>query len=449
MRRFPRGFLSISLFLFCIPAWCRDLTRYAIVLTDPAAATVAARSDRTAMDAARSRIQSAHEPVKAELRRRGITITGETSTLLNAIFVAADASQAAQLGSLAGVDHVAKMPRFHLMLDAAEQLINVPAAWSQLGGTGIAGAGIKIGIIDTGIETTHPAFQDPGLKPPAGFPICDVTANCAFTNNKIIVARSYVSVLALGSGINPAANSRPDDYSARDRVGHGTAVAMAAAGVTVTGPSDTITGVAPQAFLGNYKVFGSPGVNDYTSGDAIIMALEDAFKDGMNIASMSLGGPALSGPLDTGAICGAASTRTYCDPEVAAVQTAVADGMVVVIAAGNDGTIGSVSPSLATIASPGDAPAAISVGATTNSHTFSNALTVNGLGTYQSLFGTGPVPPGTFSGPLSDVANVGPDPQGCTVSLPIHLQALLRWCSAGPVRFCKRSRTFRPPEPSE
>jgi minor extracellular serine protease Vpr len=412
MRRFPRFLWWVSLVvLSVVPAWCRDLTRYAVILTDPAAATVAARSDRAAMDSARTRIRSSHESIKAALRRSNIPITGEASTLLNAIFVAADASQLAQLRSLPGVAYIAKMPRYRLELDKAVQLINVPAAWSALGGASNSGAGIKIGIVDTGIETTHPAFQDPTLTPPSGFPKCDVPANCAFTNNKIIVARSYVSIVAAGSGSNPAVNSRPDDISARDRVGHGTAVAMAAAGLTSVGPSDTITGVAPKAFLGSYKVFGSPGVNDSASGDAIILALEDAFNDGMNIASLSLGGPAIFGPLDTGTVCGALR-NTFCDPEVAAVQTAVNSGMVVVIAAGNAGITGSVLPTLGTISSPGDAPAAITVGATSNSHIFSNGLTVKGLGSYQSLFGTGPIPSTTLTGPLSDVANMG-DPSGC------------------------------------
>ena len=53
--------------------------------------------------------------------------------------------------------------------------------------------------------------------------------------------------------------STPDDLSPRDRQGHGTAIAMIAAGVQNAGPLATITGVAPKAFLGNYKVFGSPG----------------------------------------------------------------------------------------------------------------------------------------------------------------------------------------------
>src|SRR5262249_22236269 len=137
-------------------------------------------------------------------------------------------------------------------------LINAnPNGWNLAGGKNNAGKGLKIAIIDTGIDQTHAAFQDSSLPIPTSFPKCNVQSDCDnFTNHKVIVARSYVKQLAAGTGSNPAANSRPDDYSARDRDGHGTATAMCAAGETNSGPIATITGVAPKAYLGNYKVFG-------------------------------------------------------------------------------------------------------------------------------------------------------------------------------------------------
>src|SRR5205823_7380968 len=113
------------------------------------------------------------------------------------------------------------------------------AAWARIGGKDHAGAGIKIGILDTGISPDHAAFQDPALKPPAGYPLASKPENLALTNNKIIVARSYEDIYE---------EKDPDD--ARDRNGHGTAVAMCAAGVTNKGPFATITGVAPKAWIG-------------------------------------------------------------------------------------------------------------------------------------------------------------------------------------------------------
>jgi minor extracellular serine protease Vpr len=177
-----------------------------------------------------------------------------------------------------------------------------------------AGKGIKIAILDSGIDQTHPAFQDSTLPMPAGFPLCTAghPEDCAYTTNKVIVARSYVRMLAAGSDPrNPAADSMPDDYSPRDRDGHGTAVASCAAAnstatpaITTTGGPLTIMGMAPKAYLGNYKITGSPGVLDGASEATTIQAVEDALADGMDIASLSVIGPAFTGALDTGAICG-------------------------------------------------------------------------------------------------------------------------------------------------
>jgi subtilisin family serine protease len=126
------------------------------------------------VQAARSRVLATQRAVKEQLRARGIRITGEANTLLNAVFVAAPPDVAAQLASLPGVTRVERLGRFHLRLDHAVTLINVPAAYILIGSSSNAGAGIKIGLIDTGITATHPAFQDASLIPPAGFPICQI-----------------------------------------------------------------------------------------------------------------------------------------------------------------------------------------------------------------------------------------------------------------------------------
>ena len=452
-----RAFAILFLGLFSAAAgWSQRLQRYAVILSEPAPITARAQGGKAAVATARARLQPRQQAMKARIARRGVRITGASHTLLNAIFVEASPADAEQLKSLAGVSQVAPLRRFHRTLDRAEQLIDVPAAWSLLGGPSNAGAGVRIGIIDTGIEATHPAFQDPSLTPPSGFPVCrvlfpgtqadqwvDCTATdaskgfpvcspgtCAYTNNKVIVSRSYVPVLTWAS----AAVSRPDDPSPRDRIGHGTAVAMAAAGATSIGPTDTITGVAPKAFLGSYKVFGSPGVNDFTSGDVVIEALEDAFDDGMDVVVLSLGAPALSGPLDAGSTCGL-SLGQSCDPEASVVQNAVLAGMLVVAAAGNSGQNGlPLQPGFGTMNSPGDAPAAIAVAATTNSHSWGNDLTVSGLGTYHARLGDGPALSVTAAGPLGDAAVAG-DPQSCTAPPAGSLTGLIVLVQRGACTF--------------
>jgi minor extracellular serine protease Vpr len=391
-----------------------DTGRYAVILTDSSVAQHVAslKGARGAAPAEyRQQVVAGQAALRQELQKRNLRVTGAVQTLLNAVFVVASKDEAAQLRALPGVKAVVPLHRYRLRLDKAVQLTNVPAAWSQLGGTAHAGAGIKIAILDTGIDQTHPGFQDASLQAPADFPKCDVQQNwkCAdFTSNKVIVARSYVPMLAAGTQPNPAVDSRPDDVSPRDHIGHGTALAMIAAGVTNSGPADTITGVAPKAFLGSYKVFGSPGVNDFTFGDVIIQALEDALNDGMDVAGLSLGSPAFSGPLDVGAICGETGSNP-CDPEAMAVETAVQSGMMVVVAAGNDGESGLYTLTLNSISSPATAPSAIAAGASTNSHTFGPSVEVQGQNVPQNLqsipaqLGDGPVPAASLTAPLRDV----------------------------------------------
>jgi minor extracellular serine protease Vpr len=392
--------------------------RYAVILTDPAVgARYAASSVRAgAGKTYAAQVRAAQGNLRRELHARQIPVTGAVDTVLNAVFVTATAEQADELRSVAGVKAVAPLHTFHRRLDKAVQLENVPAAWNLLGGTGNAGAGMKIGIIDSGIDPGHPAFQDPSLPTPPGFPICD--PYCNFATNKVIVARSYVNMLAAGSSPNPAVDSRPDDLSPRDHVGHGTALAMIAAGVRNGGPADTITGLAPKAWLGSYKVFGSPGVNDGTGGDTLITAIEDAVKDGMDVAVLSLGGPALSGPLDTGAACGL-PVETPCDPEAMAVENAVKAGMLIVVSAGNDNGIGLNATTLNAIESPATAPSALAAGATTNSHIWLNSVRASGpnlpssLQAIAALFGDGPAPEGPVTAPIKDVAAIDGTGGGC------------------------------------
>jgi minor extracellular serine protease Vpr len=397
--------------------------RYALILEDPPVTERFATRDAAESLEGRSyrqRLEAKQQSLREVLASRHLTVTGSVTMLTNAIFVAAPKERVDELKSLPGVKGIVPLRRYHLNLNRATVLLNAPAAWSALGGAQNAGAGMKIAIIDTGIDQTHPAFQDSSLATLAGYPIC-TGSDCAYTNNKVIVARSYVRQLAAGSDPNnPAADSRPDDYSPRDRSGHGTATASCAAAVSNTGPAGlTFTGMAPKAYLGNYKIFGSPTVNDGTTDDVIIMALEDALKDHMDVASLSLGSPAFTGPLDTGAACGN-SAGVPCDLIPPAVESAVKAGMVVVIAAGNEGDTGFSTPTLGTISSPADAPSGIAVGATTNSHFMTEGVEVPGSGVPSNLqllvglFGNGNIPIGAVADPLVDVTALGDNGLACS-----------------------------------
>ncbi|SAM82264.1 uncharacterized protein UBRO_04747 [Ustilago bromivora] len=133
---------------------------------------------------------------------------------------------------------------------------------------GFLGKGQVVGIIDTGVDYTHPGLGGkPGNKPCFG-------AGC-------LVEGGYAFVDDAFNGTNtPVASPDPFDCN-----GHGTHVAgTVAANDTAHG----FTGVAPQAKVRAYRVFGCTGS---TPDDIIIAALQRAYFDGCDVLSLSLGGP--------------------------------------------------------------------------------------------------------------------------------------------------------------
>ena len=397
-------------------------SEYVVILSEPAVVNrYPGRIERTraASQAYRQHLRDTQAALRPQLESRGIRVLGGIQHLMNALFVRATPQQADALKTVPGVRAVIPSRRYHLLDQLS--LSNVQGAWasSGIGGQTNAGAGLKIGIIDTGIDQTHPSFQDPSLTAPAGFPRCDVPSNCAFTSNKVIVARSYVRYLTAGSNLaDPAADSRPDDLDARDLIGHGTAVSSVAAGMPGTADGASISGVAPKAFLGNYKVFGSPEVNLGASDAGIMAALEDAVTDGMDIVNLSLGGPAFGSPLDTGAVCDLPAGEP-CNSLAYAIEQAVQNAQVVaVVAAGNLGSTGyqytqNGAPTFGTIATPADAPSALAAGGLRNDVTYVVSLDVTGSNLPSSLAhipalasSEGP-PSAAVTGPLADVTRLG------------------------------------------
>ncbi|MFN9084297.1 MAG: S8 family serine peptidase, partial [Acidobacteriota bacterium] len=376
--------------------------RYAVVLEESPLAVV--RTGRT-------RVLEAQNGVRRNFSRVRVREIGTTETLVNAMFVEATEEQADALRQLPGVKYVQRLRRYKRLDQPAANLLRVPAAWSAAGGESSAGAGVKIGIIDSGIDQTHPALQDPGLTMPPGYPRC-AGAACNFTSPKVIAARSFIELLVYSF----PDDTRPDDVTPRDRVGHGTAAAMLAAGRPIEGPGGRVTGVAPKAYLGNYKVFGSPGINDYTDDFAVLRAMEAALADGMDIVSLSLGQAAVWSPNDRGTICGKQG-QAACDLQVEAAENATRAGMTVVASAGNDGDIGAQVPARNSIASPGSAPSAITVGATTNSRILVQTVRVdNGPANLRQIdarLGNGAQGLGRDPAPVTDVATLDTNGQGC------------------------------------
>jgi subtilisin family serine protease len=225
--------------------------------------------------------------------------------------------------------------------DPGPALIGATALWGQNLAT--AGQGIKIGVIDDGIDQAHPYFKPAGFSYPAGFP----KGKAAYTTPKVIVARAFPS---------PSSHwkyqDRPFDPLNSD---HATHVAGIAAGDynTPTAPrgGSPISGVAPKAYLGNYKVYTVPTADYGLDGNSpeIAKGIDQAVADGMNVINLSIGEP---------------EVEPRRDIVVQALDNAAAAGVVPVVAAGNDYDVGG----LGTIGSPGNAPDAITVAASTMGH---------------------------------------------------------------------------------
>ncbi len=268
----------------------------------------------------------------------GVEVVGSTDTVLNAVFVRIPHHRYEEVGRLPGVRKVYFSRSYRMALDYVPGVHNAQGMWIKAGGSARAGEGVRIGVIDTGIDINNPMLQDDSLTPPSGFP----TGDTAYTNKKVIVARNYV--LAQYGYQAQSVNS------AMDEVGHGTFVSACAAGKQTVAPSGTIGGMAQGAFLGSYKVFGTPGINESAYSGAIIAAVNDAVNDGMNVLNLSLGALAYTPAAE--------------DAESRALANAIASGVVVVLAAGNDG------PGNFTISNPGSMPEAITVGAVSNARDF-------------------------------------------------------------------------------
>ncbi|HXI89836.1 MAG TPA: S8 family serine peptidase [Blastocatellia bacterium] len=324
-----------------------------------------------------AQLDSEHSDFKtrAALVSPNLRVRADLRKLANAVSVEVSPSEVAAIAALPGVKRVELVKEVHTLLDASVPLINAPALWARLGGVGAAGQGMKIAILDTGIDITNPLFSDAGLTLPAGFPKTTIGSE-ALTNNKVIAAKSFLRPVS----------------DAQDQNGHGSNVAGIAAGSVTGSPLGTISGVAPMAYLGNYRVLGADG-----SGrtDLIAQGIEQAVADGFDVLSMSFG----------------ASDDGTPDITETMTEAAVAAGKIVVIAAGNDG------PDPATINTPGTAPSAITVAASTNAHVVGPVIAVAGPGAVPSVLsdigstkGSGST--AVFDSTLGPLPYVDADPQG-------------------------------------
>jgi subtilisin family serine protease len=259
--------------------------------------------------------------------------------VLNAVAVLVPQRSVERLERIRGVREVYPSVRFAPTLDRSVASIGAPALWGPQLST--SGQGTKIGIIDDGIDHRHPFFDPAGYVMPPGFP----KGQASHTTAKVIVARVFQA-----PSPRPRHSNLPFDP---DNSEHGTHVAGIAAGnantqATLGGGRVAISGVAPAAYLGNYRVLTVPTVSNVGldgNSPEIAAGIEAAVRDGMDVINLSLGEPEISPGRDL---------------VIRAIDGAAAAGVVPVVAAGNDfGNFGHGS-----VSSPGAAAGAITAGAT-------------------------------------------------------------------------------------
>ncbi|MCM3113724.1 S8 family serine peptidase [Neobacillus sp. MER 74] len=184
---------------------------------------------------------------------------------------------------------------------------------------GFTGKGVKVAVLDTGIDYNHPDLKDV-FK--GGFDFIDNDADPMET--------TYADWVKAGKP-NPANNG--SDYVTE----HGTHVSGTIAGQGTADSEFATTGVAPDVDLYVYRVLGPQG----GTSESVIGGIDKAVEQGMDVINLSLGA-AINHPL-------------Y--PTSIAIDNAVLSGVTAVVAAGNEGN------EMYTLGSPGTSPFALTIGA--------------------------------------------------------------------------------------
>jgi hypothetical protein len=322
------------------------------------------------------------------------------SRVFNGFAVYVSDADASRLGRAAGVKAIYPVVRFELPketvttgdnpdLATSTGMIGAPFAQNTLG---FKGNGIKVGIIDSGIDLQHPDF---GTRVQGGMDF---------------VGNAYDA-----SSADPAINTPVPDNDPDDCGGHGTHVAG------IVGANGVVKGVAPGVTLTPYKVFGCSGS---VSADVLLEAMERALNDGMDVINMSLGSPF--------------QWPNY--PSAQAVDRLAQAGLIVVASAGNSGTAG-----LYANGGPGISEAAIGVASVDNTTSQQAAFTVSGSSARFGFVRGGGVPisPNTGTFPLARTGTVTTANDACAplTAGSLLLQQGLQRANGG----CNRGRAVQQP----
>jgi len=326
---------------------------------------------------------------KAAFRRNaaiaGVRFTERRSfdVLFNGFSVKVDLRDRARLAMLGGVKAIYPVETIAAPAPevAAGSALDLAAAVALTGANtaqnvrGLTGRGVKVGIVDTGIDIDHPAFGGSGVPGTTAFPSARVVSGYDF------VGDAYNSSGA-GAALIPTPDANPDDCN-----GHGTHVA----GI-VGANGGGLKGVAPGVTFGAYRVFGCTGTTD---SDIIIAALERAYADGMQVINQSLG----------------AGRQWPQYPTAQATSRLVNKGVVMVASIGNNGPGGSSPDALFAAGAPGTGAKVIGVASFDNAQ---RSFTVNGTAYgYNAVTGS-PLPPTSGSLPMARTGTTASAADACT-----------------------------------
>ncbi|MFJ7936297.1 S8 family serine peptidase [Sporosarcina sp. NPDC096371] len=202
---------------------------------------------------------------------------------------------------------------------------------------GIKGDGIKVGVLDTGIDYNHPDLTDAykGYRKQDGVDPTKIDPKSVkgwdfVDNDADPMETTYDEWVNVGKPV------RPDGR--QYQTSHGTHVSGTIAAQTKADVDYPAQGVAPGVDLYVYRVLGPYG-SGYTSG--IVAGIDKSVSDGMQVINLSLG----------------ANSNNPLSAEAIAVNNATLAGVTCVIAAGNDGNYAY------TLGTPGAAALPITVGA--------------------------------------------------------------------------------------
>jgi minor extracellular serine protease Vpr len=243
-------------------------------------------------------------------------------------------------------------------LETALDMTGASIAQSQLG---LTGEGVKVAVIDTGVDYHHPDL-----------------GGCFGAGCAVVVGYDFVGDAFGGADSAPAPDEDPDDCG-----GHGTHVAG------IVGARGEVTGVAPGVTFGAYRVFGCTGS---TSADIMLAAMERAYADGMQVVNMSIG-----------------SSFQWPDyPTSKAADSLVERGVIVVASAGNSGAAGLYASSAPSVGSK-----VISVANFDNTHMRQSAFQANDKMFGFSAASGAPEPPTSGSLGLASTGTPDKADDGC------------------------------------